>query len=123
MGLGDTGHVGFLEVILILGTAGLIFGTTGGVVFACLFISLLPLLTLRLARVAVGAVLGGLSGLLGIYLADRLVGISNAFAVGSLAGSLTDLVCGALSFSRDDHHEIAAQHGLEAAAKSARLKP
>lgn len=108
MGLGDTGHVGSLGTILILVTAGAIFGGVGGSVFAPLFTWLTPQLPARSARAGVAAVLGTLSGLLGIYIADRVVGITAAFAVGSVAGAVTGLVCGALSVSEYGHHKSAA---------------
>jgi hypothetical protein len=105
MGLGDTGHVGLLGTLVILGSAGAIFGTLGGVAFAGLFISLLPLLRLRLVRVGVAGVLGAVSGVLGIYVVDRIVGISGAIQIGTSAGSLTGIVCGALFDSADDRHQ------------------
>jgi hypothetical protein len=108
MGLGDTGHVGTLGTILILVTAGAIFGVVSGGVFAPLFTWLTPQLRARSVRAGVAAVLGTLSGLLGIYIADRVVGITNSFAVGSVAGAITGFVCGALSVSEYGHHKNAA---------------
>src|SRR5438552_3218963 len=84
MGLGDTGHLGSLGTILILVTAGAIFGGVGGSFFAPLFTWLTPQLPARSARAGVATALGTLSGLLGIYIADRVVGIANAFALGSV---------------------------------------
>src|SRR5689334_14710592 len=83
MGLGDTGHVGSFGTILILVIAGFIFSVVGGCVFAPLFTWLTPQMPSRSARAGVATVLGTLSGLLGIYIADRVVGITNAFVVGS----------------------------------------
>jgi len=105
MGLGDTGHVGSLGALLILVIAGSIFGVVGGGVFAPLFTWLIPQMPSRSMRTGVAAVLGALSGLLGISIADRVVGITNAFVVGSVAGAITGLACGALSVSEYGHHK------------------
>lgn len=108
MSLGDTGHVGSLGTILILVTAGAIFGGVGGSVFAPLFTWLAPQLPARSARAGVAAVLGTLSGLPGIYIADRVVGITDALTVGSVAGAVTGLACGALSVSEYGQHKRTA---------------
>ena len=108
MGLGDTGHVGSLGTILVLVTAGAVFGVVSGSLFAPLFTWLAPLLPARSVRAGAASVLGALSGLLGIYIADRVVGITNAFVIGSVAGAITGFVCGAFSVSEHGHHKGAA---------------
>ena len=94
MVLGDTGHVSFFGTILIVATAGAISGFIGGVSFAPLFIWFAHRLSAMPARrVGGAALLGTLAGLLGIFVTDRIVGITHALLVGSIAGAVTGVVC------------------------------
>ena len=108
LGLGDTGHVGFLLTVLIFVTAGAIFGVVDGFAFAPLFTWLAPQLPARSGRTGVAVVLGTLSGLLGSYVADSFMSIAHASAIGSVAGAITGSVCGALSRGESGHHRDAA---------------
>jgi hypothetical protein len=106
MGFGGTGHIGFFGTVCIVATAGAIFGFMGGIAFALVFTWLAPLLSTRLARVVIGAFLGILAGLVGILLADSAVGITHAPMIGSIAGGITGLVCGAFKDSKDSGDKI-----------------
>lgn len=97
MGLSDTGHVGFLGAVFILAIAGIIFGFVGGIAFALMFTWVAPLLSSRWPRIGVGTLLGALAGLPGIFVADKIVGISDALKIGSIAGAAAGLACAAFS--------------------------
>ncbi len=109
IGLGDTGHVGSLGSILILGAAGSIFGAVGGGVFAPVFTWIASRMPSSSALAAVATLLGTLSGLLGIYIADRVVGITNAAVVGSVAGAISGLACWVIPASAYGHHKRTAE--------------
>jgi hypothetical protein len=104
IGLGDTGHVGPIGVILILLVASGIFGVIGGLVFALLFTWIVPRLSSRLARNGVAAALGALSGVLAMYVTDGFESMSYAFAIGSV-GAVTGFVCAARTEPESGHHE------------------
>ena len=93
MGLGDTGHVGFYGTILMVATAGAIFGFVGGASFAPVFTWFAHRLSAKPARGAGAALLGTLAGLVGVFVTDRIVGITHALLVGSIAGAVTGVVC------------------------------
>lgn len=99
MAFRDTGHVGFFGTILLLVTAGFMFGFVSGAVFAPLFTWIAPRLTARPFRSGVAAVVGAIAGAIGIFVADTVVGVTHAFVIGSLAGAMTGLVCGAFPVS------------------------
>lgn len=109
IGLGDTGHVGSAGSILIFATAGSIFGVVGGVVFAPPFTWLSPQMPSGSVRAAVAAILGTVAGLLGAYLADQAIGLTNPFVVGSVAGATTGLACLALSVSESGHRKTSVE--------------
>lgn len=108
MGLGDTGHVGFLGTVIILTTAGALVGAVGGITFAPLFAWVAQHLPTRFGRTVIAAVIGSSSGLLGIYVADCAVGIADAFTIGGIAGAVIGFVCGAFSILDHEHHATVA---------------
>ena len=96
-GFGDTGHVGALGTLIILVSAGAIFGSIGGLIFAPLFAWVESHLSAKGLRVVAAIILGALSGVLAIYVADKAVGIKNWVMIGSAAGAVTGLVFGIIS--------------------------
>lgn len=63
-----------------------------------------PRLTTGPARAVVTVIVGVLSGLGNIYVADPVVGIKYALSIGSVAGAITGLFGGALSPSAHKYH-------------------
>jgi len=103
LSLGDTGHISPLGSIFIVVIAATGFGIAGGGIFAPLFVILSARLSSGIARVSMAAIAGLPSGLIGMYVADFLVVISNPIGTGSAFGVAIGSICGtALVFMRKE---------------------
>ena len=103
MCLGDTGHIGSLGTLLILACVGALFGLAGGIPFALLFASVAPYMRTRFRRAVAAVFLGALCGLVGIYVAPAVPGISNSITIGSAAGAIIGLLFGSFFVPNNEY--------------------
>lgn len=93
MGLGETGHIGLGGTVFLLSLAGALSGFAGGFVFAPGLAFVFPRASSSVIALLLTLPVGGIAGIVGVAVADRLMGISHVVAVGSCGGALAGVAC------------------------------